>query len=382
MTGETWINPELDELRRRGLERRTRSRPERGSLLNLSSNDYLNLARSPIVAARAEAALRQYGAGCGASRLVTGTLPCHEELEARLAALKGYPSALLFGTGYMANAGLLPAVLGRDDYAVADKLAHASIVDAAILSRATLLRFRHNDVNHLSGILAKIPDGRRCLVITESVFSMDGDIAPLGDIADLVRCRDAMLMVDEAHATGIFGPGGAGLVKAGGLEKSVNLCMGTLSKAFGAYGGFVACSEPMRQLLVNRSRPFIFSTAMPPAVAGAALGALDEIEAHPEWGPELLDRAQLFRKRLKEAGLDTGPSQSQIIPVIVGDNHKVLALSERLRENGIAAIAIRPPTVPEGTARLRLSVTLAHSREDIDRVAGIIIRSAEAEGLP
>ncbi len=381
MIGETWIDQELDQLRRRGLERRTRLRPEGGSLINLSSNDYLDLARSPVVVARAEAALRQYGAGSGASRLVTGTLPCHEELEERLAALKGYPSALLFGTGYMANAGLLPVVLGRNDYAVADKLAHASIVDAAVLSRATLFRFRHNDMNHLSDILEKIPRGSHCLIITESVFSMDGDLAPLRDIADLVHSRDVMLMVDEAHATGIFGPGGAGLVKAGGLEKSVNLCMGTLSKSFGAYGGFVACSEPMRQLLVNRSRPFIFSTAMPPAVAGAALGALDEIEAHPEWGPELLERAELFRKRLKEAGLDIGASESQIIPIMVGDNHKVLALSERLRKNGIAAIAIRPPTVPEGTARLRLSITLANSCEDLERAAEIITRSTKEEGL-
>ncbi len=382
MTGETWIEKELEELRHNGLERQTRYRPERGKLLNLSSNDYLDLARSPVVAARAEAALQQWGAGAGASRLVTGTLPCHEELEARLATLKGYSSALLFGSGYMANAGLLPAVLGRDDYAVADKLAHASIIDAAILSRSTLLRFRHNDIDHLSDILNKIPAGRRCLVITESVFSMDGDRAPLGDIADLVHDRGAMLMVDEAHATGIFGPGGSGLVRDSALENSVNLCMGTLSKALGGYGGFTTCSEPMRRLLVNRSRPFIFSTSMPPAIVGAALGALDEIEAHPEWGPELLDRADWFKRRLKESGLDTGSSQSQIIPVMVGDNHKALALSELLRENGIATSAIRPPTVPEGTARLRLSITLAHSRADLERAAKIIIRSAAVEGLP
>jgi 8-amino-7-oxononanoate synthase len=387
MNRAEWIDQTLAQIRREGLERRALPRTvldkesEAGPMLDFSSNDYLNLSRSPAVIARSEEELRRWGAGAGASRLLSGTLPCHDELERKIAAFKGYPAALVFGSGYTANAGIIPVAAGRGDYVLADKLAHASIIDAAILSRAELLRFRHNDAGHLEELLKRIPAGRRCLIVTESVFSMDGDTAPLAEIAELARRHGAMFMVDEAHATGIFGPKCAGLVTEAHLENAVALCMGTLSKAFGAYGGFVACSENTRSLLVNRSRSFIFSTAMPPAVVGAALGALAQIQAHPEWGRELLIRADRFRTMLKDAGLDTGYSRSQIIPVIIGGNRETLSLADRLRKKGILAIAVRPPTVPEGTARLRLSVTLAHSPQDLEHAARIIIETAKSEAV-
>lgn len=386
---EDWMAPELQQLRDQGLERTLREVPETGGklsidgrqVLNFSSNDYLGLARHPDVLAAAESALRRWGAGSGSSRLVAGSLPCHAELERRLAGEKGYPAALVFGSGFLANMGIIPALVGRHDWIVADRLAHASIMDAAVLSRAVLHRFQHNEPDTLAAILVKRPAHARCLVATESVFSMDGDLAPLREIAGVARRHGVMLMVDEAHATGVFGPGGAGRVRELGLERDTALSMGTLSKALGGYGGFVACSETMRQFLVNRARSLIFSTSLPPAVIGSALGALDHLRTQPDLGQQLLERAARFRGRLRAAGFDTGHSASQIIPVIVGDNRRALALARRLLEHGIMAAAIRPPTVPAGTARLRLSVTLDHTPEDLDRAVEMLVRDARAEGI-
>lgn len=389
MNREAWIGEVLADLRAQHLERRTRTWPESGgkirmqdrTLLNFSSNDYLDLAHHPLVIEFAEKMLRRFGAGSAASRLVTGTLPAHEELEERLAAFKGYPAALVFGSGWLANAAIVPALAGRGDTVFADKLSHASLLDAAILSRARLVRFLHNDAAHLDELLGKQGGAGRCLVVTESVFSMDGDLAPLPAIAEAAARHGAMLMVDEAHATGVFGPKGSGLIRHHQLEGSVNASMGTLSKAFGGYGGFVACSPSLRELLVNRSRAFIYTTAPAPAAVGAALGALDVVERNPDLGPELLRRAARFRERLNAAGLNTLKSASQIVPVMVGNNAKALSFSQRLHEAGILALAIRPPTVPQGTARLRLSVTLAHTDEDLERAAGSIAAAAKAEGL-
>jgi len=389
MKRESWIAEELEALKTGHLDRHLRVYPEAGGkirmdgreFLNFSSNDYLALARHPQVIASAEKALREFGAGSTASRLVTGTLPLHEELERRLASYKGYKAALVFGSGYLANAGTIPALAGRDDTVFADKLAHASIIDSIILSRARLVRFRHNDVQHLDELLQKNSTSGRRLVVTESVFSMDGDLAPLADIAAVATRHEALLMIDEAHATGVFGPSGSGLIRQHRLESDVNVSMGTLSKAMGGYGGFVACSPPMRELLVNRARAIIYTTALPPPVVGAALGAMDVLEHNPDLGPELLRRAGDFRNALRAAGFDTMDSQSQIIPVRVGYNAKALALAQRLRENGILAVAIRPPTVPQGTARLRLSVTLAHTDGDLQRASEVIIQSARTEGV-
>jgi len=386
---EDWIQPILNEAQGQGLERTARVYPEAGGkiridgkeVLNFSSNDYLDLSRHRHVMDRAREALDRYGVGSTASRLVTGTLPIHEELEARLAREKGYPAALVFGAGYMANAGTIPVLVGRDDLIFADKLVHASMIDACKLSGAKLVRFAHNDAGALEQRLE--PFARtdcRKLIITESVFSMDGDIAPMKEIAALGEKHDAMVMVDEAHASGTFGPNGAGLIREFGLEKTVTVSMGTLSKALAGFGGFVACSGNLRKLLVNSARAFIYTTAPPPAVIGAALGALDVLDASPNLGNILQANADYFRSMLHDAGLDTLQSQSQIIPIVIGENEKAIAVSQRLREEGIIAAAIRPPTVPAGSARLRISITLAHHVDDLERAAHAIIKAVRDQG--
>ncbi|HID29237.1 MAG TPA: 8-amino-7-oxononanoate synthase [Desulfobacterales bacterium] len=389
MHDEAWITERLCDLSKRHLDRHVQAYMEAGgkirigkrTYLNFSSNDYLNLARHPDVVKKASQALRITGCGAAASRLLTGTLTWHDELEQRLARYKGYPCALLFGSGFLANVGTIPALMGRNDYVFADKLVHASIVDAVMLSRAKLYRFRHNDVEHLEQLLKKSKTSGRRLVVTESVFGMDGDLAPLQDIAHVAQRHGAMVMVDEAHATGVFGPKGGGLVREWGLESMINIDLGTLSKAFGGYGGFVSCSQSMRAFLINRARSFIYSTALPPSVVGAALGALQVTEESCDLGSQLLQNAAAFRNRLEESGLKTGNSASQIVPIMVGQNSKVLTISQKLREQGIIGVAIRPPTVPRGTARIRLSVTLAHSKRDLEHAGRVIIAIARNEGL-
>lgn len=389
MNGEGWVPQELASLRDGDLERRLSVCGNPGgrvtvngrSCLNLSSNDYLDLARNPAVAAGAAAYAQQYGTGAGASRLLCGTLPCHVELETRLAKWKQYPAALLFGTGYQANLGTIGTLVGRHDQVFADRLAHASILDATVLARATLHRFNHNEPEHLRQLVLQCPPRGKRLVVTESVFSMDGDLAPLAAIADVCRENDLALMVDEAHACGVMGPVGAGLVREHELTDTVNVSMGTLSKALGGYGGFVATSLPIHDLLVNRARSLIYTTAPPPPMVGAAMAALDILEQDPGRGNTLLGNASGFRDALTDRGLDTGHSQSQIIPLLVGDSAKALALSARLRKRDILATAIRPPTVPAGTARIRLSVTIAHSADDLAAAADIIADCARREEL-
>jgi len=439
-----WIEAGLRQLRESGLERSLRKfedvggkfHDDKGKILNFSSNDYLGFARNEKIIAAGIAAFRSYGASAASSRLVSGTLPCHSELEQKLAKFKGYPAALVFGSGYLTNLGIIPALVGREDAVIADRLAHASLIDGAILSRANLKRFQHNDPDHLAKLLETEKASKHRLVVTESVFSMDGDLAPLKEIAAVCAEHNAMLLVDEAHATGVFGPSGAGLVREykldpvmrqgnfclapmvgrtlrvsrssdgsaetprptcdatlsteGGSasdepdtesENQVTVSMGTLSKALGSYGGFVACSAPLRDWFINRARSFIYSTALPPAIARAAEEALNILANGQPLGQELLKRAEIFRRRLQEAGFNTGKSASQIIPLIVGKNAKALSLAERLRDKRILAVAIRPPTVPEGTARIRLSVTLDHSQADLEQAADQIIDAGYAEGI-
>lgn len=386
---ESWIEGELSSRREAGLERdplvleRAGSHAVHGGrrLLNFSSNDYLGLAGDPRVVDGAVGALREWGAGATASRLVAGTLGCHRDLERKIAAFKGYEEGLLFGSGYAANAGIIPSVVGRDDHVFLDRLAHASLVDAAVLSRATLHRFRHNDAGHLESMLARCSGKGRKLVVTESVFSMDGDLAPLGMLGRAAMENGAMFLVDEAHATGLFGPRGEGLVKAGNLQDVVNINMSTLSKALGGQGGCVCCSGAMRQWLIHQARSFIYSTAISPAMVGAASAALDILAANPGLGATVLARAERLRGLLRAGGLPTGDSASQIVPVIVGDNHRAVAMQRRLLDEGILAVAIRPPTVPAGTARLRFSVTAGHSDEDVANLAAACVRAARAEGV-
>jgi len=389
MHSEEWISNVLKDLETQSLDRHlavhTRTggklHIDDGVVLNFSSNDYLDLANHPDVIAASIEAARKFGCGATGSRLMSGTLPCHEELEKVLSELKGYPAALVFGSGWLCNAGVIPALVDRDDHVFADKLVHASIIDSIILSRANFHRFSHNDAGHLAVLMSKCPSKGKRLVVTESVFSMDGDIAPLRQIADIAVKYSAMMMVDEAHSTGIFGPAGCGMVRQLNLEQSVNISMGTMSKALGGYGGFIACSEMIRNLMINKARAFIYTTGLPPAVIGSSLGALKVLKARPDLGLTLLENANFFRMKLKEQGLKTGSSESQIIPVMVGDSNKSLELSRELAKGNILAVAIRPPTVPAETARLRLSVTLAHTREDLANTASAIAECARSLGI-
>ena len=377
----------LAEIEKKGLLRKLQEFPQAGArltiggrlYLNFSSNDYLGLAVHPHVIAASVSAARKYGAGAAASRLMTGSLPCHTQLEKRMAALKNYDDALFLGSGYMANAAIVTTAVGRGDYVLADRLSHASLLDAAILSRARILRFRHNDYEHLDTILKKIPPSRRRLVLTESVFSMDGDLAPLKEIAAVTSEHGALLLVDEAHATGVFGPLGAGLVTELQLEEYVHFSMATLGKALGSYGACITCTHDWKQLFVNQARQFIYSTAPPPSAAAAAVAALDLIASGRASGGELLANAAYFRDRLKEKGFHTGNSSSHIIPVLIGDNLAAMNISRKLFEQGIIAVAVRPPAVPAGTARLRFSLSLLHSRDDLSHTIDVLEKVADQE---
>ncbi|MDP6380797.1 MAG: 8-amino-7-oxononanoate synthase [Phycisphaerae bacterium] len=378
---------EINQIREHGLLRALRPLPAAGgkitvggrTVLNFSSNDYLNLAGDERLKAGATEAVRKYGCGATASRLMSGSLDLHSLLEQRLAQFLGHEAALVFGSGYLANLGVLSALAGRGDHIFADKLSHASLLDGAALSKAGLHRYRHNDPNHLEVLLRRCDGSGRKLIVAESVFSMDGDIAPVEELAGLAKAFDAILMIDEAHAVGVFGEGGSGLCRA--CAKGVDIVIGTLSKSLGGYGGLAACNEATRELLINRARSFIYSTALPPACLGSALAAIEIIRQEPDLGRQLLKRAEHFRALLGQLGFDTLTSQSQIVPVLVGDNKKAMALSEALFGDGVLAVAVRPPTVPAGTARLRFSVTLAHEPDDLEVAAQALGRCAKKVGL-
>ncbi len=360
MRSETEV---LKELEARGLRRKLTIHDK--MLLNFSSNDYLNLSSHPLVKKRAIDAVEQFGTGAGGSRLMTGNLPLHEELEKKLAELTGMETALLFGSGFLTNLGVLTASAGRGDVIFSDRLNHASLIDGASASRAEVKRYRHCSVEHLSDLVRADKCLGQKFIVTDSVFSMDGDIAPLRDIYELARHEGCIFVVDEAHAIGVFGSGG-GVCKE--LRIKPDIITGTLSKALGSYGGFAACSAPIREYLLNRSRSFIYTTGLPPAATAAALGSLEILRSTPEMGQSLLNKAGLFRNKLNELGFDTCNSDSQIVPLKVGENSAVISMSSSFEKAGILAVAIRPPTVPEGTARLRFSLTLNHSNEDIMRV--------------
>lgn len=386
MNHQDWIDEILKAAQADGLERHLRAFPHAGgkwvvdgqSLLNFASNDYLGLATHPHVVERSRQALLSLGAGAAASRLMSGTLNIHEELESRLAVFKGYPAALAFGSGYLTNLGVFTAL--RPGRVFADRLSHASLIDGVQLSQARLHRFQHNDVAHLERLLVK-HGGERNVIAVESVYSMDGDIAPLRDIAKLARAHGAILMVDEAHATGILGEQGRGLVSALDLQDTVDVSMGTMSKALGGYGGFMASSVAIRNLCVNRARALMYTTAMPPAVVGGALGALDVLASEPDLGATLMDRSRRFRTALEALGFDTLNSETQIVPVVIGENQAALNVARDLSKEGILVVPIRPPSVPAGQARLRFSVTLSHSDADCDYTVDVMKRVGEAHRL-
>jgi 8-amino-7-oxononanoate synthase len=337
--------------------------------VDFSSNDYLGLSSHPALVRAAREALETYGVGAGASRLMSGDLAIHHELEAAVASFKGSEAALVFNSGYQANTGIVPALFGRGDGVFADQLCHASQLDGALLSRAKLLRFRHNDPEHLEMLLAKHRAAfRRALVMTESVFSMDGDRAPLSALLEASRRHRCLLIVDEAHATGVFGPQGRGCVEAEGLSGQVDLVMGTFSKALGGFGAYLAASRTVVTYLVNSARSFIYTTALPAAVIAADLAALRLCLAGETRGEELLRRAAAFRETLRAKGWTVG-GESQIVPVAAGETARAVALSKSLAARGFLALPVRPPTVPEGSARLRFSLTAAHTDRQLSEAA-------------
>ncbi len=340
-------------------------------LLNLTSNNYLGLAGDRRVVEGAMEAARVYGASVSASRLLCGSTPLHEELEGRLAALKGAEAALLYSSGYLANLGVLTALARPGDAIFSDALNHASIIDGCRLSGAETRVYRHRDADHLAELLRATP-ARRRLIVSETVFSMDGDIAPLPALAELARAHDAVLVLDEAHATGALGPNGEGALARSGLDAEGVVVVGTLSKALASAGGFVAASATVIDYLVNRSRPFIFNTALPPASVGAALAALDVVAAEPERRARLDALAARLREGLADAGHPPSGSETAIVPLLLGSADAALAAERRLREAGILSRAIRPPTVPEGTARIRFNLIATHTEGDIDRVLAAV----------
>ncbi|OGP71190.1 MAG: 8-amino-7-oxononanoate synthase [Deltaproteobacteria bacterium RBG_13_60_28] len=350
-------------------------------LLNLSSNDYLGLAQEPRLIAAAQAAAARWGVGAGASRLVVGHLALHEAVEAKLAAFKGTEAAVVFSTGYMANLGVIAALMGPGDVICSDRLNHASIMDGIKLSGAALQRYPHRDLNGLEKALQKAPGGKRRLIITDSVFSVDGDLAPLRELVELKERYGVWLMIDEAHATGVLGPGGAGLAQDLGVTDAVDIHMGTLSKALGSLGGYVAGEGRLIDYLHNRARSFIYSTALPPPVLGAIQAALKIVREEPERRAGLLQKSANFRRGLQDAGFDTLGSETQIVPVLVGKNEATLKFSEALRQRGLMAVALRPPTVPPGKARVRFSLSAAHGEEDLARALEIIVKTGKEMGL-
>jgi 8-amino-7-oxononanoate synthase len=336
-------------------------------LLSFSCNDYLNLTHHPAVKEAARQAISRYGVGSGASRLVTGNHPLFGELERRLARLKGTEAACVFGSGYLANTGIIPALIGSEDLVLIDELAHACLWAGARLSRATVLPFRHADVAHARALLAEHRGRHRhALIATDGVFSMDGDLAPLPELAALGGGFDAWLMTDDAHGIGVIG-GGRGSTFAHGIPVDVPLQMGTLSKAIGGYGGYLCASSKVIELIHNRARTFVYSTGLPPATVAAAIAALDVIEHEPQHAALPLKKAKLFTRL---AGLPE--AASPIVPVIIGEADAALAASHLLEEEGFLVVAIRPPTVPDGSARLRLTFTAGHADAEIERLATIV----------
>ena len=340
-------------------------------LISFSCNDYLNLSRHPAVIKAAVDAAERYGIGAGASRLVTGNHPLHAELEARLARLKATEAACLFGSGYLANTGIIPALAGPQDLILVDELSHACIHAGAKLSGATVERYRHADVAHAEALMKARRDGySRALLVTDGVFSMDGDLAPLHDLANVARRFDAWLLADDAHGLGVVGGGrGSSFANGNGGPADVPLQMGTLSKAIGAYGGYLCASQAVIDLMYTRARTFIYSTGLPPPVVAAAIAALDIVERNPPYAAEPLRKARLFARALN---LPEPPSA--IVPMILGDSDTTMTAARALEEDGFLVVGIRPPTVPRGTARLRFAFTAQHPDAEIERLAESVRR--------
>jgi glycine C-acetyltransferase len=369
-----YLTGELEALREQGLfrplrilsdEQRATTVVDGRQVVNLSSNNYLGLTTHPKLRERALDAIRRYGVGAGSVRPIAGTLEIHMELERRLAEFKKTEAVVVFQSGFAANAGSVAAILGKDDVVISDELNHASIIDGCRLSRASIKVFPHKNVGAARRILTELPTSQRKLLITDGVFSMDGDLGALPDLCALAEEFNCIMMVDDAHASGVFGKNGRGTIDHFGMHGRVDIQVGTLSKAFGALGGYVAGSRSLIEFLYHRARPFLFSTSHPPAVAATCLAAIDVLLEEPQIIDQLWDNTRFFKAGLRSLGFDTGFSESPITPVIVGEARLAMALSDRLFEKGVFAQGIGFPTVARDKARVRTIVTATHTRSDL-----------------
>jgi glycine C-acetyltransferase len=351
------------------------------SVVNLSSNNYLGLTTHPLLRRRALAAVERFGVGSGSVRTIAGTMAIHMELERRLAEFKKVEAVVVFQSGFAANAGTVSAILGKDDVVISDELNHASIIDGCRLSRATIKVFPHKDVDAARRIARDLPARQRKLLITDGVFSMDGDLGPLPPLCEVAEETGCIMMVDDAHASGVFGKNGRGTIDHFGVHGRVDVQVGTLSKAFGALGGYVAGSRNLIEFLYHRARPFLFSTSHPPAVSAACIAALDVLLEEPQIMERLWENTRFFKAGLERLGFNTGISESPITPVIAGDGAVAMRLSDRLFEEGVFAQGIAFPTVPRDKARVRTIVTATHTREDLQFALDAFAKVGKELGL-
>jgi len=373
---ERLIKEELEQIKSKGLYRRTRLVSGRqGShveldgrqVLMLCSNNYLGLADHPLLSERSIKAIELFGTSSAASRLVSGTMELHELLEQSVSTFKGSEAALVFNSGYAANTGIIPAVAGRGDTVFSDRLNHASIVDGIILSGAKLVRYPHNDMKALASLLESRRGSGRCIIVTDGVFSMDGDIAPLNELVRLKTAYDAILIVDDAHGCGVLGENGRGSAELLGVMDEIDIHVGTFGKALGSFGAYAALSAGMREYLINRARSFIFSTSLPPAVLAASVAALELVASAEgkQLRKKLHENTSLFRQMLSSTGFELGEGSTQIVPIMVGAADDVMRFSAELLEEGLYVSGIRPPTVPAGACRLRCTIMATHTGEDL-----------------
>jgi glycine C-acetyltransferase len=385
-----FLGTELDTLKEQGLYRQLRildgeqshtSTFDHRSVVNLSSNNYLGLTTHPKLREAALDAVRRFGAGSGSVRTIAGTMEIHMELERRLAAFKQTEAVVVFQSGFAANAGTVAAVLTKDDVVVSDQLNHASIIDGSRLSRASIKVFPHKDVAAARTVLQELPAGQRKLLITDGVFSMDGDLGALPELCALAEEFGCIMMVDDAHASGVFGTNGRGTVDHFGMHGRVDIQVGTLSKAIGALGGYVAGSRALIEFLYHRARPFLFSTSHPPAVVAACIAAIDVLEQEPELIDRLWENTRFFKAGLQQLGFNTGLSESPITPVIAGDGALAMKLSDRLFEEGVFAQGIAFPTVARDAARVRTIVTATHTRDELQFALDVFARVGRQLGI-
>src|SRR5438876_12142488 len=385
-----YLGTELDSLKQQGLyrhlrilegEQKPKSTVDHRQVVNLSSNNYLGLTTHPRLRERALEATRTLGVGTGSVRTIAGTMAIHMELERRLAAFKQTEAVVVFQSGFAANAGTVAAILTKDDVVVSDELNHASIVDGSRLSRGTIKVFPHRDVDAARKVLAALPAGQRKLLITDGVFSMDGDVGAVPALCGLAEEFGCIMMVDDAHASGVFGRNGRGTIDHFDVHGRVDVQVGTLSKAIGALGGYVAGSRTLIEFLHHRARPFLFSTSHPPAVAAACIAALDVLEREPEIIDRLWENTRFFKSGLRALGFNTGPSESPITPVIAGDGALAMKLSDRLFQEGVFAQGIAFPTVARDKARVRTIVTATHTREELQFALDVFAKVGRELGI-